>query len=231
MESHLREKNLSEIAYDRLKNMVVRGEIPPGEVVSITYLSDVLDIGRTPTSNACQRLECDGLLKIIPKQGVLINALSIDDARDLYESRSAIEIYASQKSFDKLEEKDILILEELISKQIEAGNASDAYEFMKYDTKFHKLILNKHNNKLLLELFFQLSDRIFIFGIKNASINQRLYRAIDEHKVLLHYIKSKNKELFIESLEQHIMNGYITLTGNLEYKELVFKPVEVSNVN
>ena len=167
MDTYMREKNLSEIAYERLKKLVVRGEIPPGEVVSITYLSDVLDIGRTPTSNACQRLECDGLLKIIPKQGVLINALSIDDARDLYESRSAIEIYASQKSFDNLNDDDISTLEELIVKQTEAGKVSDAYEFMKFDTKFHKHILNKHNNKLLLEIFYQLTDRIFIFGIKN----------------------------------------------------------------
>lgn len=226
MESLKRAKNLTEIAYDQIKDMVIRGEIPPGEVVSITYLSDMLEIGRTPTSNACQKLESDGLLKIIPKQGILINSLTIDDARDLYESRSAIEIFASQKSFEKLDREDISILEELISKQIEAGKASDAYEFMKFDTKFHKHLLNKHENKLLLELFFQLSDRILIFGIRNASINQRLQRAIEEHKVLLQYIKSKNKELFIKGLEQHIMNGYITLTGNLEYKELIFKPLE-----
>lgn len=209
--------NLSEVAYKRLKNLIVRGDIPQGEAVSIVYLSELLQIGRTPTSIACQRLECDGLMRIIPKQGVLINPLTIEDARNLYESRSAIEVFAARKSFDLLTANDIVILESLINDQVDAGNHNDAYAYMEYDTAMHMHILGKQENVILVDLFNHLSDRIFIFGIRNSFINGRLSTAINEHKQLIQFIKEKDKDSFLESLEQHIMNGFFTLIGGVQF--------------
>ena len=233
MEHMNRPTNLSDLAYQKLKTLIIRGDIQQGEVVSIVYLSGLLQLGRTPTSIACQRLECDGLMRIIPKQGLLINPLTINDARDLYESRCAIEIFADRNSFDLLDDEDVQILEGLIAKQTDAGDRNDAYGFMELDTAWHLHILKKQPNLILASLLNNLTDRIFIFGIRNSFINQRLRNAIKEHQELINLIQDNNKSGFITHLEHHIMNGFFTLMGAYEFvdgrKWPIIMPVDNSN--
>lgn len=206
--------NLSQKAYYKIKDLIIKGEIKQGEVLSILLLSKLLEMGRTPIANACQKLECDGLIKVIPKQGILVNMMSIDDAREMYESRVAIETYCAHRSFDLITKSDISYLNEMIESQVETYKQHDSYKFMEIDTNFHLYLMKKHNNKTLIDLFNNLADKIFLFGIRNMSSGTRFADSIEEHKELVKHISNGQKENYITALEHHIMNGYVSLTGS-----------------
>jgi DNA-binding GntR family transcriptional regulator len=208
--------NLSQKAYYKIKDLIVKGEIKQGEVLSILLLSEQLGMGRTPIANACQRLECDGLIRVIPKQGILVNMMTIDDAREMYESRVAIETYCAHKAFDKITKSDISYLNEMIEKQFQAKKQRNSYKFMEEDTDFHLYLMKKHNNQTLINLFNNLADKIFLFGIKNVSSGTRFAASIEEHMELLEHISNGEKDSFISALERHIMNGYVSLTGSYQ---------------
>lgn len=208
--------NLSQKAYYKIKDLIIKGELKQGEVLSILLLSKQLQMGRTPITNACQKLECDGLIKVIPRQGILVKMMSIDDAREMYESRVAIETYCAHKSFNTFNEDDLLCLRKMIEEQELAHEQWDVYKFMEIDTDFHLRLMKKHNNETLIKLFNNLTDKIFLFGIKNLSNGTRFSESIREHKELIKYLDFNEKDSFIAKLEHHIMNGYVSLTGSYQ---------------
>jgi DNA-binding GntR family transcriptional regulator len=85
---------------------------------------------------------------------------------------------------------------------------------MEIDTNFHLYLMKKHNNKTLIDLFNNLADKIFLFGIRNMSSGTRFADSIEEHKELVKHISNGQKENYITALEHHIMNGYVSLTGS-----------------
>ena len=81
----------SEKAYNILKAAVLTGEIPPGKVLQETVLTEKFGLSRTPFREACNRLQNEQLLEILPRHGYYIPELSLRVVRDLLECRLLLE--------------------------------------------------------------------------------------------------------------------------------------------
>jgi len=202
--------SLSAKAYDKIKRMILNGELKQGQAISINSMAATLDISRTPVTNACQRLEFEKLLTVLPKQGVLINTISLETACGIYELRAAIESYNAKRVLDKLTENDIMALEDSLKKQKKYHKESNSLMFMDEDIFFHRYILEKSVNYELLSVVNQLYDRAYILGAKNSN-PIRMEQSIIEHEKILNAIRNKNKQVFADAIEENILNGFRSL--------------------
>lgn len=209
--------NLSEQAYRIIKEKIVSGELKQGEVISISSIAALLNISRTPVTNACQKLEMDKFLSIIPKQGIIINTMTIDDAREIYELRAALETYSVKRIFDCLKKEDIAFLQESNKRLKQHIEKRDIQGFMEEDTSFHRYLLDKYNNSRMAEIIQTLYDKAFLIGIKSCETSSRMEDSLEEHEEIVDAIINKDKEKVIEAIETNIMNGYINLTGGYKY--------------
>ena len=214
----VRKKRDSDIAYERIKDMIIRGQVEQGEVVSVLYFSELLGLGRMPVTVACQKLEVDGFLQIIPKQGVLITPVSVNDARELYEARLAIETFMAEHAFDNLIDDDVRELEESIKRQEELCNIPDPYGFMEEDTKFHRYILERYPNSILMSMHHNMTDRIFFIGVKNSEHVSRMLQSIEDHKKMVAAIRNHNKEEFLSSVAANQISGLQFVASNIHLR-------------
>lgn len=203
--------NLSTKAYEEIKKMILSGELKQGQAVSINAMAEQLEISRTPVTNACQKLEYEKLLTIVPKQGVIINTISIEDACGIYELRAAIESYNAKRVMDMMTDDDINVLKDSIKKQTAEVEAGDAHAFMDEDHFFHRYILSKNMNHELLSVINQLYDRAYMLGIKN-SLSVRLNESIEEHKHIVAALEKRDRQAFADAIEENILNGFRSLT-------------------
>lgn len=217
MQEFNKKENLSEKAYIAIKEMILDGRLKQGEAISINSMTEILDISRTPITNACQKLEFEKFLTIIPKQGVIVNSITIDDAREIYELRAAIESYSAKRAFNNITQEDIIILKESLLIQKEYVKNGDVYGFMKEDTSFHKFLLSKYNNTQFFSIISTLYDRSFMASLKSGEKAERLLSNLKEHEIIIETLVNKNKEEFVKAIETNILNGYINLTGNYEF--------------
>ena len=206
--------NLSQQAYESIKYMIKYGDLKQGDIVSVSGMAEALNISRTPVTLACQRLEQERLLTIKPKQGVVINTIAIDDAREIYELRAAIESYSAKLAFPRIGPSDISYLQDCLERQCAAMEGNDIYAFMEEDTEFHKYLLSCYENAHFSDLIEPLIDRAFMIGVKNSSYPVRLRESIQEHKDIIAALKHGDRDAFIQGVEQNLINGYITLTGH-----------------
>ena len=205
-------KNLSQIAYEQIKEMILSGELKQGQAFSINAMTERLHISRTPITNACQRLESEKLLTILPKQGALVNTISIETACGIYELRAAIESYNAKRVFHLLDGSDVSLLETSIEHQKIHAASGNIKEFMDEDSAFHRHILEKNRNEEILSTINGLYDRAYMLGITNSK-GMRPNRSIEEHEKILDALKKKNVQAFADAIEENILNGFLNLTN------------------
>ncbi len=206
--------SLTNTAYEIIKEKIVMGELKQGEVISISAMAKKLNISRTPITYACKQLENDKFLTIVPKQGVLINTITINDAREIYELRAAIESYSAKRVFSNLTKTDINFLENSYAKQMEAVENNDVHSFMSEDHNFHKYILTRYENTQFFSIIDNLYDRAFLLGIESSKNSSRLQDSLNEHRKIIDCLINDDKNGFVEEIEKNILNGYTSLTGN-----------------
>ncbi|CAM5214912.1 GntR family transcriptional regulator OS=Ureibacillus acetophenoni OX=614649 GN=SAMN05877842_102529 PE=4 SV=1 [Ureibacillus acetophenoni] len=134
---------LKDIAYEKIKEKVVLGEINSSNYLSENELVRMLNMSRTPIRAALQRLENEGYLKVFPNLGIKIEDLSIKDALNLHEYRNVIECFSLKKLLNSSQANAYCeLLEVNINKQKEAISKYDITAFMKLDTELHEIIVS-----------------------------------------------------------------------------------------
>lgn len=206
--------NLSKLAYNQIKEKIINGELQQGSLISISAMSKKLNISRTPITSACQQLEYEGFLTIVPKQGVIVRTLTINDAREVHELRAAIETYAAKCAFPQIGPNDILYLEDSYQRQVRLVAQNDTYGFMREDLNFHKYLLNKYENSKFFTVINLLYERTFLLGIENLKKCSRLQDCLIEHREIIDSLINKDREHFVEKTEWHIINGFQSLTSS-----------------
>ena len=78
---------LADRAYVRLREEIIRVELPPGTLLRDDDLMARMGIGRTPVREAVQRLRSDGFVTILPRRGTLVAEINITDLAAIYEVR------------------------------------------------------------------------------------------------------------------------------------------------
>ncbi|RCW22509.1 GntR family transcriptional regulator [Ciceribacter lividus] len=74
-----------------IRDLILKGEIEPGERLSEVALSERLDVSRTPLRSALQKLEQEGLVTLIPSGGYAVRSFSRQDIVDAIELRGVLE--------------------------------------------------------------------------------------------------------------------------------------------
>jgi DNA-binding GntR family transcriptional regulator len=142
--------NLSEIAYDEIKEMILTGDLAQGERIVLEPMSERLNLSITPIREALNKLAQDDLIKVTPRSSYEVISLDPEDINDILDLRELIETFALRTAGEKLASFPVDSLRELFHKI----NASGSYKkFVEADIKFHEAIIAVSKNKRVLKLY------------------------------------------------------------------------------
>ena len=88
---------LKDRAYRVIKEKIISCEYPPNAILNEGQIQAEINVGRTPVREAISCLAQENLLRIIPKKGIIISELSINEILMTYDTRELIEPYASDR--------------------------------------------------------------------------------------------------------------------------------------
>jgi len=89
--------NKASQVYDTLRDEILRGVLRPGESLSVLKIADRFSASRTPVRDAFVRLQSDGLVSLIDRQGARVSSISITSVRELFEMRILLEGAATRQ--------------------------------------------------------------------------------------------------------------------------------------
>lgn len=83
--------NLTDRAYRDIEELLVTSQLAPGSLITENQLAERLGISRTPIREALQRLARGGLIRVMPKRGLLVTEIDIQKQLRMLEVRREIE--------------------------------------------------------------------------------------------------------------------------------------------
>ena len=205
---------VTETVVQYLRIQIIGGVLAPGQKLNEIELSSRLGVSRPPLREAFRILENEYLVVSIPRKGCYVTEVSIEDCREIFQSREMIECYA----VDVLREKNIRELPRVASAleatvDLPMPTSSDPYErydYLKAIADFHIRLVESAGNSRMVHCYaanfsnlarYQ-STYVFIEGLMNASHST--------HEHILHYIQEGDYTQAKEVLRSHI-RGFLAL--------------------
>lgn len=84
-------QQLSAQAADVIRDLIVRGELLPGEKIGQVELANRVGVSRSPLREALRTLESEGIVRHEANRGYVVARLDIDDLTQIYRMRSLLE--------------------------------------------------------------------------------------------------------------------------------------------
>lgn len=177
--------NNGEIAYLRLRHLIVSLELEPGSQVDELSLSKRLDIGRTPIREALLRLSQDNLVTIIPRKGTIIAPINVAELREVEELRWETEALAARWAAERATEEDRQDLEALIA-SAQAGGFNDIDHWdVEVDRQFHLRLAKAAKNRYLVSTIDRLYNHsVRLFYLSQAAMAEAAEEMQDYNRIL-----------------------------------------------
>ena len=178
-----RTTSLSDIAYYRIRDLIVTLQLEPGTALDERGLMTQLALGRTPVREAIRRLGGEGLIEIYARRGTIVAPVDVRDLARVSEVRVPLEALAARLAADRAEAADREAMATLRA-SLESG-ATSQRDLIRRDQRVHQLVHRATHNRYLqstLTEYLTLSLRLWFLGLERV---QRLDEAVDEHRGLL----------------------------------------------
>ena len=182
-----------------LRKAIFSGDIKAGEELSLTDISNKLNVSRTPVREAFQILESENLLELRMNKGAIVKCIDDNFFKDYYEVRILLETKAIEKAINN--GIDVSYLEKIhneFEKNIESSTEED---YKKYNQNFPFYIWKNANNEKLFSILLSLWN-----GPSFQIIGKRNYidDSLEEHKEIIEAIKEKNVKRAVSCVETHL---------------------------
>ena len=102
----MRHRTMAEYALEQLREAIILGELPAGTPLRLDELARSLGMSISPIREAVRQLEALGLAKHVPHQGARVLDFDIDELRDLFEVRLALESLAVRRAAERFTDAD-----------------------------------------------------------------------------------------------------------------------------
>ncbi len=187
-------KSLKEQVYEYLRDQLVKGELLPGFSINMDETSKKLGVSRTPLRDALLQLEMEGFVSILPRRGVIVNHLTLQDIKNFYEIIGALESAALMANFDRIKESQIQNMHALNTEMKQAIDQDNFNLYYQKNLKFHDVFLNLCENKNLVKIVNTLKKRLYDFPRQEGFVKQWEQTSIHEHQELVRLIEDEKKE-------------------------------------
>ena len=195
-------RTLPEQIAARLTQEVLSSKLKPGDPLREIDLSERFGVSRGPVREAFRQLSQQGLLVLEPNKGVRVAQNPSVEVRPLVvELRRKIESFVLDSIFERITEEDLEDWNGILVDIKMACEASDVDALTEHDLRFHRAIIQSHDDKDLFALWQPIAMRMMMHYNRLDDIMES-YR---EHERILDAIRAGNKRGAIKALVDNIL--------------------------
>ena len=135
---------------EHLKAEILAGERAPGERLPQVEIARRLGVSTTPVREALAALQREGLVRLHPQRGAVVFLPSVDDLKEHYEIRAALESLGASLAARKIDPAGLSRLRELNGRM--RALADDDPGYAELNREFHFTVYEYAHSPLLLSL-------------------------------------------------------------------------------
>src|SRR3981081_1982432 len=150
------------MAAETIREMVLSGELRPGDRLVEERFTDELGISRPPLREALRVLEQEGLVLSMPRRGVIVTPLSAQDVYEIFTLRTTYERMAIELGVPCKDPELLARVRPAAHARAHASKAEDRGQFVRSAFEFHSSIVGLARHRRLEDAYRGLSLQLHI---------------------------------------------------------------------
>jgi DNA-binding GntR family transcriptional regulator len=203
----IQQPSLVRMAAETIREMVLSGELRPGDRLVEERLTEELGISRPPLREALRLLEQEGLLLSMPRRGVIVTPLSAQDVYEIFTLRTTYERMAIELGVPCKDPELLARCHRAVNAMVQAAKAEDRAQFVRSSFEFHVAIVGLARHRRLEDAYRGLSLQLHIYIAANTRAREERNESLDEnierHRRLLAAVERGNREEVLSELANH----------------------------
>ncbi len=198
--------SLHDEVVDRVREMILDGELPPGGRVHEHALCKLLGVSRTPLREAFKVLASEGLLELRPNRGATVTRLTAEGVEEMFEVMGALEALAGELACRHIGDDAIAMIRAVHYEMLAEHARGDLGAYFRLNQDIHRRIVEAADNATLAATVNGLAARIRRARYQANLSRERWDRAVAEHGDILAALEVRDGPRLAVLLKQHLRN-------------------------
>ncbi|WP_397474573.1 GntR family transcriptional regulator [Pusillimonas sp.] len=202
----IEQKGLYQEVADRLRDMIQKGELEPGQWVDEVSLTASLGISRTPLREALKVLVAEGLLHMKPRRGCFVNELTAQDLEEIFPLMAMLEGRCAYEAATKATDSDLARLEPMHAELQRFAKQGDVNQYYAANVHIHTAIQDLAANRWLSDLIDNLRRVLSLFRHRSLKHPGRIDESCAEHMAIFQALKARDPAQAEAVTRAHLLN-------------------------
>jgi DNA-binding GntR family transcriptional regulator len=200
----LRTASLTRVLEREIESLILAGELPPGDRINEIHLARRFGTSRGPIREATRSLEGKGLVEVVRNRGVFIRRLTLEEALEIYELRSALFGLAGRLLAARMDDDILAALTAQLQRMDEAAEERDFDTYYPLNLQFHSDIVGKAGNATLAAEYQAMVKKLHLFRARSLVQGGGLAVSNREHREIVDALGSGDADRAHAACWRHV---------------------------
>ena len=202
---------LAEEVLERLRDLIIQGELAPGMKLNERVLCERLSTSRTPVREAIKYLASEGLVELLPNRGAIVTLITAATVREMFELLGALEALAGELACAKASDADIAEIRALHYQMLAHHARGELAPYFRCNQQIHLRLVESTGNATLANTYRALNDHVRRARYMANLSRERWDRAVEEHQQILDALIRRDSVLLPALLRGHLGNKMLVV--------------------
>jgi DNA-binding GntR family transcriptional regulator len=211
----IRRWTLHDELVSRLRDMIIEGELAPGQRVHEGLLGKTLGVSRTPLREALKFLASEGLVELVAGRGAVIRKFSPKDVQDMLEVLGEIEALGARLACERATAAEIAQVRALHDDMMRLYKAGSRLEYYKHNQAIHSAFARLSGNAFLATTHETIQSRLKRIRFIGNDRPERWRAAVKEHGEIIAAFEARDAEHLSKAIKHHLQQTWIRVQHEL----------------
>lgn len=189
----------------RLRQMILEGELRPGERIPELQFCAAFGISRTPLREALKVLTTEGLIEARPNRGSVVARVQADEIAAIFEVMGALERLAGELVCARVSNAEIAVLDRLHEELVALHRKGDRAAYFRKNQQIHEQIIGLTENPVLIATYANFAGKIHRARYMANYDRLRWDESVREHEGIMRALRTRKRDLLAQRLSEHSM--------------------------
>lgn len=202
---------LVEEVLERLRDLIVQGELAPGVKLNERVLCERLRTSRTPVREAIKFLASEGLVELLPNRGAIVTPITVTTVREMFVLLGALEALAGELACVNASDADIAEIRALHYQMLAHHARGELAPYFRCNQQIHLRLVESTGNATLANTYRALNGHVRRARYMANLSRERWDHAVEEHQEILDALIRRDGALLPALLRGHLGNKMLVV--------------------
>jgi len=197
-----RDESLVDLAYTRIREAIITGQIHQGKRLNQLRLTENLGVSQRTVREALTRLVSEGLAYHEPRKGIRVISLPFDELEEIYELRALLEGWAVELAVEHITTEDLAEMRRLLQETVPTGQVNSIEKARQANQNFHWIPIEASGRKHLMIILSRLWQMVLISALPEEKDRAKDF---ESHKELIDALEARKGKKARKIIERHVL--------------------------